>query len=54
MATFEINGDTHSPRTVEAEKYAIADGYFHFSTEEKGRVLSVAAAQVIWVERIKD
>jgi len=54
MATFEINGDTHDARTVEADKYGINDGYFHFTTEEKGRVLSLAAPHVVSVERVKD
>ncbi|MET4588848.1 hypothetical protein ABIA70_000426 [Arthrobacter sp. 754] len=54
MATFEINGGTNSQRKVEAEKYGINDGYFHFTTDAKGRVLSIAVERVASVERVND
>jgi hypothetical protein len=53
MAKFEINGDSHSARTIEADTYGQQDGYFHFVDESKQRVLSISTSHVITIERLQ-
>lgn len=53
--TYKINTDLPlREHVVEAESYAIEDGYFHFQldgTYGKETVFSIAAAQVVTVRR---
>ena len=59
LIKYQINKDIAGSiiRTVEADTYKIADGYFHFydeSGERAKRVFSIATERVLVVEVIED
>lgn len=51
VAKFVINKDFGDPLVFEADSYDQKDDYFHFYSEELGRVGSVSAKLVTTIDR---
>jgi len=52
MATFTINAGYGSAEDVQADRYNMASGYFHFYDEDDAQVFTISESKVISITRV--